>query len=214
MRLITVGCSQTYGHALPDCYVEDSRTDDGLGVAEQPSKMAFPQLIGDYLELEVCNLSWPGGSTKNMWYELVHFDYKPTDKVLCVWTFANRSMIVKRGKKMHLGIWPSLVPMNKAYQKFVATSNSDEDLELQSYQYMDHAHKVVAPQVESILHYKLSKVQYETMPNWCEFKFQNALDCIVPPDTMDLALDDRHYGINSHKSIARQMIQDLTIDAN
>lgn len=214
MRLITVGCSQTYGHALPDCYVEDGRTDDGLGIAEQPSKMAFPQLIGDYLELEVCNLSWPGGSTKNMWYELVHFDYKPTDKVICVWTFPNRSMVVKRGKKMHLGIWPSLVPMNKAYQKFVAISNSDEDLELQAYQHMDHAHKVVAPQVDSILHYKLSRVQYETMPSWCEFNFHNALDCIVPPETMDLALDDRHYGIESHKRIARQMIQDLTIDAN
>lgn len=214
LRLIAVGCSQTYGHCLPDCYIEDPNTSDGLGIAPNPSKMAFPQLVGSFIGAEVHNLSFPGGSTRNMWHELMNFNYHPDDYVICVWTFANRSMLIKRDKKTHLGIWPSVSPLNQAYQRFIALGNSDEDLELSAYQNIDHAHRVVQPQVKKILHYKINRFEYETVPSWAQFEFTNALDYMIPNDKLDYAIDEKHYGVESHKCIARQMIQDLTIAAN
>jgi hypothetical protein len=207
MRLIVAGCSQTYGHCLPDCYVQDA-------IVPQPSKMSFAQLIGSFIGADVHNLSWPGGSTRNMWYELMNFDYQPDDKVICVWTFSDRDLIVQRDKKKHVGVWPSVDELNKAYQRFTALSASNEDLELRTFEHIDHVHRVVSPQVSTILHYKVSKVLYENLPKWASFKFTNALDFIVPHEEIDYAIDGKHYGIESHKRIARQMIQDLTIDSN
>jgi hypothetical protein len=123
-------------------------------------------------------------------------------------------MIIQKQKKHHLGTWPSMDPLNKAYQRFTALSNSLKDSELTALHLIDHTHKVVAPQVANILHYKLIKENYEVIPKWASFKFQNSLDSMVPYDKMDYALDNAHYGVESHKSIARQMIQDLTIGAN
>ena len=214
MRLIVTGCSQTYGHTLPDCYVEHKQAHDGLGIAPAPSKMAFAQLIGDYLGLEVHNLSYPGASTRFMWHQLVHFDYQPTDKVICVWTFPERDLVVQKNKLNHVGTWATVNELVKAYQRYIGMANSMEDLELRSYEHMDHAHRVVAPQVETILHYNISTLKYQTPPDWVTVKFQNALNCIVPDDEMDTAIDETHYGVESHRRFARQMIQDLAIAAN
>jgi len=214
LRLIVFGCSQTYGHCLPDAYVEDKSTWDKIGIAPAPSKLAFAQHVGDYLGRTVHNLSWPGGSNRNMWYEAVHFEYAPTDIVVCAWTMPDRSMIIQKQEKQHLGTWPSVDALNKAYQRFTALSNSLKDSDLTALHLIDHTHKVVAPQVANILHYKQTKMHYVDIPKWASFKFQNSLDSMVPYDKMDYALDNAHYGVESHKSIARQMIQDLTIGAN
>ena len=214
MRLIVTGCSQTYGHTLPDCYVADSQADDGVGIAHNPSKMAFPQLVGDFLGLEVYNLSYPGASTRYMWYELVNFDYQPTDKVICVWTFPERDVVIQKGKPNHVGTWPTVNEIVKAYQRYIGLANSMDDLELRSYEHMDHAHRIVAPKVDKILHYNVSHFKYQTPPSWLSFTFQNNIDYIVPEDEMDFAIDELHYGVESHKRIARQMVQDLTTAPN
>ena len=214
MRLIAFGCSQTYGHCLPDCYVKAKSARNGVGIALNPSKMAFAQLVGDYLNRTVHNLAWPGGSNRNMWYHAVHFDYQPTDMVLCVWTMADRNMVVRKNDTHHLGPWPGVHPLNKAWQRFTAMSNSDSDSELTAFHLMDHTHRVVAPKVKKILHYKQHNQHYIETPAWCNFRFQNSLQNMVPYEKMDTALDGEHYGVESHKSIARQMIQDLTTAPN
>ena len=214
LRLIVFGCSQTYGHCLPDCYVQDKNAHDGTGIAPAPSKLAFAQHVGDYLGRTVHNLSWPGGSNRNMWYKAVHFDYEPSDLVICAWTMSDRSMVLRKNDTHHVGTWPSVDPLNKAWQRFAAMSNSDEDAELTAYNLIDHTHRVVAPKVKKILHYKQHNAHYIDTPAWCEFRFQNSLQNMVPYEKMDYALDNAHYGVESHKSIARQMIQDLTIDSN
>ena len=215
MRLIAFGCSQTYGHCLPDAFVEDKSAWDRVGIADNPSKHAFPQLIGNYLDLETVNKSWPGCSNRNIWYNAVNFDFQPDDMVIFVWTLPNRSMIVRKDKTVHhLGTWPSPDKIHKAYQKLTAISNSELDLEIAAFHLIDHANLYVKEKVKKVLHYKLVKANYESMPTWTTFEFQNSLDFIIPHTTMDYALDNQHYGIESHKSIARQMIQDLTIDSN
>ena len=86
LRIIAFGCSQTYGHCLEDAYVVDNTKWDKVTVAEQPSKLAYPQLLGDYFNCEVHNLSYPGASNRNMWYEIINFNFEPTDIVICTWT--------------------------------------------------------------------------------------------------------------------------------
>jgi hypothetical protein len=213
MRLIAFGCSQTYGHCLPDAYVENKKAWDGVEIADKPSQHAFPALIGRRLGIKTYNQSWPGSSNKFIWHSMVNFDYQPTDIVIVVWTLTNRTMVIRKDIKYHLGTWPSVNKLNQTYQKFVALSNSNENLELDSYGYVDHAHRVVAPQVKQILHYKLVSVELDNKPSWMHVDFIDSLDNMIYPNH-DKALDNIHYGIKTHEFIAAKMLPSLTIAAN
>ena len=51
-RLITFGDSFTYGHGLVDCHVPEKNWQ-----GPNPSKFAWPQVLGDMLGIEVINKS-------------------------------------------------------------------------------------------------------------------------------------------------------------
>jgi hypothetical protein len=210
LRIIAFGCSQTYGHCLEDAYVVDNTKWDKVTVAEQPSKLAYPQLLGDYFNCEVHNLSYPGASNRNMWYEIINFDFLPTDIVICTWTMTERTMILQKQRKHHLGIWPSANPLNKAYQKFVSLCNDTQDLDLQTFLYIDHSHTQITLKTKRVLHYKQNIHHLPDPPAWFTVSIKNSLDTIVPYDEMDFALDNQHYGPVSHQRFATQMIEDIS----
>lgn len=213
MRLITFGCSNTYGHCLPDCYIFEPKSKT-YQCGKAPSQHAFPQLIADHFGCELHNKSFPGASNRYMWWEIVNFDFEPNDVVLCTWTFPNRHALIMPHRVQHLGCWPSTLPNNKNFHKFVASSNSNLDLEISSFLYMDHSMKQLNGKVKKILNYKVFDVFYNDIPDWCEIEFTDSLNFIVPEEQRDFADDGLHYGVESHKKFAAKMIRDLAIDSN
>ena len=210
-RLIAFGCSQTYGHCLPDCYVEND-TWDGIGIADNPSKFAFPAIVGAKLNRETVNLSYPGCSNKYIWHTAVNYNFLPNDIVIFAWTLPNRSMVVTNKDNIeHVGMWPSVDRINKSYQHYVGVSNSDINLEIEAWHFMDHAHRLIKPKVKTILHYCLVSMKYENRPAWAEVDFQAGFESVVKPRDLDYALDNAHYGLRSHRVIAKRIMQDLAI---
>jgi hypothetical protein len=203
-RLITFGCSNTYGHGLPDCHIPPNEA------GPHPSKYAWPQLLADRRQLECVNLGQPGGSNKLMWWRTVNFEFEPTDVVIYYATEPNRDAILNNApndnRANQMGTWSSVDKRVKAFHRYVAQSNSAKTWEYQSYVHIDHAYQHVLRQgVKDIFHFKRNNIVFQhKLPKWATFKFQpiDIEDMIVDPD---LALDKSHDGPKSHKQIARRM---------
>ena len=203
-RLITFGCSNTYGHGLADCHVPPHHA------GPNPSKFAWPQLLANRLNLECVNLGEPGGSNKLMWWKTVNFEFEPTDVVMYYATFPDRDMVISNkvgdNKTWQMGPWSSLDKRVKTFHHYLAQSNSAKTWDYQSYVHIDHAHQHVLRQgVKNIFHFKRNNEQFEhRLPSWATFKFHSVCveDMIT---TFDTALDGLHIGPDSHKQIALRM---------
>lgn len=84
MRLVTFGCSYTYGQGLEDCFVLPNNP--GLTA----SKFSWPQLVANMLGVECINKSAPASSNKQILNTILQTDINANDIVVIMWTFANR----------------------------------------------------------------------------------------------------------------------------
>jgi hypothetical protein len=82
-RLITYGCSNTYGEGLEDCWT-------GTMWGPEPSKFAWPQLLADKMNLDCVNLGFPGVSNKYIWNKVLNTEFQKGDKVVILWTYFSR----------------------------------------------------------------------------------------------------------------------------
>jgi hypothetical protein len=99
-RLITFGCSLTYGHGLPDCLEKDNSP------GKHPSKYAWPQLLANQLNKECVNMSLAGSSNKRIWHRLINFEYQQSDVVVILWTSPDRLGIIKsKDDEFDIGPW-------------------------------------------------------------------------------------------------------------
>lgn len=89
-RLIAFGCSHTFGVGLPDCYNRKKRIS-----GKYPSKLAWPQILADKLELKCINLGEGGSSNKKILYRILSFDFKQDDTVLVLWSYPIRTCIIE-----------------------------------------------------------------------------------------------------------------------
>ena len=80
-RLVTFGCSLTQGQDLEE------------GV--EYSRLAWPFLLGQKLNLAVTNCGKNGSSVKRIWWDIMNFDFHSNDVVVILWTHINRWCIIK-----------------------------------------------------------------------------------------------------------------------
>lgn len=99
-RLITFGCSFTYGQALPDCIESSAEWN-------KPSEWAWPNLLANKLKYKLENQSYPGSSNLEILYKILSFKFEPTDTVAVMWTSPIRDMYFKNFGKPYrrLGVW-------------------------------------------------------------------------------------------------------------
>ena len=90
-RLVTFGCSHTFGQALPDVW--DSKKEEHL-FHNGASKYAWPQLLANKLNIECVNQGKPGASVKEIWYRVVNFDFQKEDIVIVLYTIEPRSCLI------------------------------------------------------------------------------------------------------------------------
>jgi len=79
-RLITFGCSLTQGQALEKDV--------------EYSKLAWPFLLGQKLNLSVTNKGRNGSSVKRIWWDIVNFKFDKSDVVVILWTHFDRWCVI------------------------------------------------------------------------------------------------------------------------
>ena len=85
MKILTVGCSFTFGSELPDVPV------DTFYYKIPPSQFAWPSVLGNMYDAEVTNLSLPGGSNSRIFRVVLDESLKNNyDLVICGWTDLSR----------------------------------------------------------------------------------------------------------------------------
>lgn len=100
MRIVAFGCSYTYGHGLEDCIECDMLTQ-----GSNPSKLAFPSLLAKKLNCDCVNLGKSGNSNKEIWYDILNFDFNNDDIVVATWSYLDRFCIIKSDKIRRISPW-------------------------------------------------------------------------------------------------------------
>jgi hypothetical protein len=92
-RLVTFGCSCTFGEALPDCIITDYNS-------AKPSKFAWPSVLAGMLRKECVNLSSPGSSNFKILDTILSTPLKKEDVVVVMWSYFGRDMLIDdKGRK-------------------------------------------------------------------------------------------------------------------
>lgn len=92
-RLITFGCSFTFGTGLPDCK-EGSAT---------PSNQGWPAILSKKLNLDLVNVSASGASNFEILHNIINFDFQSSDTVIIMWTYFARDLYFR---SLFSKIWP------------------------------------------------------------------------------------------------------------
>lgn len=203
-RLIAFGCSNTYGQGLPDCHLLDKRN-NLYSAGPNPSKYAWPSVLGKLLNRSVINLADPGGSNRNIWYKAVNFEYQPEDIVVLHWTFLYRTVALWQDKPpLHLGLWKNAEPtIGDLYKKFVTAIDSDYDRLMESLVYIDHINRFLKDKVNGVINIVFNPAEFDHLPAWTNINF----DICAAPYNIDypLALDNNHTGLQGHKALAKDL---------
>lgn len=72
-RLITLGCSHTYGEGVSN-----------------PSRESWPAVLSKKLDMELINLGRPGASNRVIQHNVCNFSFVEDDTVIILWTYPDR----------------------------------------------------------------------------------------------------------------------------
>ena len=101
-RLVTFGCSLTYGTGLPT-----------------PNEQVWGSLLSKKLGCEFINKGIPGAGNKEIVHSLVNFEFRPDDVVYILWTFVDRYCVLRDKDKTFQFIPGSTLPRSTTYYKYL-----------------------------------------------------------------------------------------------
>jgi hypothetical protein len=199
-RLVTFGCSYTYGHGLEDCHIEPKSP------GPSPSKYAWPNLLGQMLGLDVVNCSNPGASNIHILWKLLNFDFTDDDLCVIMWSHFGREPFSNLKYDSGNIDWDN-------YETNVVKSLpmlSRENIVIRNIINIHHGYLhltnknikhlfIIGP--PDALMYKLPVMKIPTLMT----------DIHVKKSLIDLALDGMHPGPNTHMSIAKQLLDKINV---
>ena len=205
-RLIAFGDSYTYGHWLDDCVPPNDT---------QPSKLAWPEVLGNRLGLEVHNMSSPGAGNLEILDSILSFHYSVDDLVVIGWTYSSRDIIYKRptldNKKFtRISIWND-DDVTACWQKV----HTEYDMAVRSGLYIHHAEVFLENLKIRQVHFmsmmpKWKIFSYETgkrLPQW-KFNPKYLVPKVILP-TKDYAQDKKHPGMKSNQIAADRLYREI-----
>lgn len=191
MRIIAFGCSYTYGHGLSDCL------DDNGHPAPSASKLAFPSIVAKKLGCQLLNLGKSGNSNKEIWNDILNFEYKKNDIALITWTYYSRFCIIKSDGIKRINPW---IEKEKLYYMNYSNRN---DMILDFYGRLNHTNFYLNH--IGIKNYNFT-IEESTDVSWNKTKILGLFEAI------DKADDNCHPGILSHGKFADKIHNEIIQD--
>tara|TARA_B110000503_G_C6981148_1_gene343278 strand:- start:140 stop:802 length:663 start_codon:yes stop_codon:yes gene_type:complete len=212
MRLVTFGCSNTFGSFLPDTPVN-------IPGHYTPSKYAWPAVLSNKLGIECVNKGIGGGSNKLISYVLHNTTLYPTDIVVILWTYVDRWSVIKSDTGVvteddiqkyglrafipvhhNIAVWSKTL-QSKYYYKHIY---NETDHILDTKYRIDYANLYLNN--KGIKNYHAACSSFESR-NWMSIDNTNnhplLLDINYPELQMiDKGSDNAHPGIKAHSAIA------------
>ena len=202
MYIVAFGCSNTYGEGLKDCWVDGKE-------GSKPSKLAWPQLLGNMFDRNVVNNSKPGCSNKYIEYSVLENEHiKENDIVVILWTYYDRTTIYNEDK-IPYRILPSDLRPGKGvvpnanlkttkfyYEKMHSNFDSWRDF----YTRLNNVRDYLDSKKIKNYHFSCERDHpyVGITPKWNRVNLHNTPFV----KGMPLALDNNHPGEESHKKLA------------
>lgn len=193
-RLVAFGCSFTYGHGLPDCFVPPNNP------GPMPSNLAWPSLLGKKLEKStVVNNADPGASNLQILWKILNYEFQTDDLCVIYWSFYNRLDFIRLdldSAKTHR------LQLEDFDKNFLARPGYTEHNAIRNFLMIHHA--ALFLEGKGIPYFFLDRRSVDI-----GVKFPEHLKPKYYDDTqfdqafkIDLALDNAHPGIKSQEKIA------------
>lgn len=210
-RLVAFGCSHTYGHGLPDCYVPIMKGKKTVGMQYGPvaSNLAWPKLLANLKNIECDNRGVPGASNKEILYNILNYNFTSNDCVYVLWTYLARWCIIDKDKanknkpklwKMHTHKKSAATPMTRAYYTYIFNKfdASYELLQMANAAYLRLAYLGVKSQMHILVDY----CELQDPQSWDLVNFNQRLCLRQFAWHYEMAEDKAHYGVEAHKDYA------------
>lgn len=210
-RLITFGCSHTFGHGLPDCIEKGGLP--GL----YPSKMAWPSVISDLLQLQLVNLAMPGCSNFAILDKIINFKFTSTDTVIVLWSYFERDMIFRpNGQRFHFRLNNARKLLGRQPIDYYLDIHNETDIKMRSWYYMHHAYLFLNSFIQNItfLHVNYDIGFMELRP---DFSNNICFPKVFFDDYLKIepkALDNLHGGVNCHRQFAHDLYKEVFATKN
>jgi hypothetical protein len=111
-RLITFGCSHTYGQCLPD------------------RSLSWPSRLAKLLNLECVNLGEEGASNKKIWHNIINFNFMPEDTIVIQWTYPERWCVLDETQSKKIGPWINDAVSTAYYEHLFSHYDANLDINL------------------------------------------------------------------------------------
>jgi len=202
MYIVAFGCSNTYGEGLKDCWIDGKE-------ASKPSKLAWPQLLGNMFDRNVVNNSKPGCSNKYIEYSVLENEHiKENDIVVILWTYYDRTTTYNEDKIPYRILPSDLHPEKDAgpsanlkntkfyYENIHSSFDSWRDF----YTRLNNVRDYLDSKKIKNYHFSCEREHpyVEKTPKWNRVNLHNTPFV----KGMPLALDNSHPGEESHKRLA------------
>lgn len=197
-RLITFGCSNTYGYGLDDCWEDDSN----------PSNIGWAAIMARELGKVYINKGITGASNKLIWHQILRTKFKPGDTVFILWSYIDRhTVLTSKNKFIHLHANKLEQPESESYYKLLYASY---DSKLMSTLYVDHATRLLTD---------LGVTFYQSII-FKEYNFVFGQHPHVPIYFNDYeryyerALDGLHMGAQGNVAFAKDLLEAIGVSTN
>lgn len=183
MRLVTFGCSLTYGQ-----FLEDRET------------QSWPAQLSAMLNVPVVNMGMHGSSNKEILYEILNFDFQSEDVCVIMWTNIYRWIIFNEVENNRLGAWQN----TKQAQAFVEHFWNEYDMELDLYERANHANRITNS-------YQLvsDNMSLKSPPKWNKVNFLTDIDFHHIRQQYTPASDGKHPGKEAYTELAMKLYNEI-----
>jgi hypothetical protein len=179
-RLVAFGCSYTYGKDLED-----------------PETESWPAILAALLETEHTNQSVVGAGNLEILWNILHFDFRPTDRVVIMWSHFTRDHIFHPDGHRRIRSRDD----DDLTRHWVLT-HDDYDANIRNWLSIHHADLFVK-QFAEVYHLFGGTYHLERTANPKCIQMDNIID--VAFENIDFAKDLAHPGPESHRLLAEKI---------
>ena len=218
-RLIAFGCSHTYGHGLPDCFIPPHRP------GTDPSKLSWPYPLGELLNstetITSVKTCLPGASNIEILYKVINFNFQPDDVIVVMWSHTFRDTIfdcndilLYEDKNYSRRIGTTVGPwLKEELSENWAKVHSTFDCIMRSWINIQHADLFLKSKGLECYHYLIEDKfmnQFKNIP-----LIENVKKITIRNNFWDLlsskekSLDGIHGGVEFNKCVAQVMYNDI-----
>jgi len=161
------------------------------------SKLAYPSILANQLNCDYINLGKSGNSNKEIWYDVMNFDFQPDDIAVITWTYFSRFCIIKSESIRRINPW------KKEEKLYYMNYSNRHDMILDFYVRLNHVNLHLTK--IGIKNYNfLVEELVDEVPRW------NTTPVLGTFNKIDEAADNCHPGVISHSEFSKDIYKEIT----